>query len=333
MIHKFTVNNNDPYFGAVTLSNPEDSRKGCCTTAPTFTYACTGCNELKSEIRALKNKLAIDSIESARIGDHLRSQLANLKKELTQVEKMHAAQAQTIIEKNAQLVEANKNSLEFPKRMVDQFGRTFPEYHELVKQQDSTIRRLDTELVAATKSLADLKTRNLDPEPHKLKAAILTMQKQIDELKVALENEQKDHDNDNGTWIARYEYDLGKKNNEITTLKHENTNIKNHYCCECDSKLVPRNEETERLREEVRIRQVKIEDQNRIIGGKQEDINKLKIALNTAKAKQVLELKPAKKVMKEYEDKIRRLIDVANSKDSIIAGLQDSLRIGKKQIW
>ena len=333
MIHKFTVNNNDPYFGAVTLSNPEDSRKGCCTTAPTFTYACTGCNELKSEIRALKNKLAIDSIESTRIGDHLRSQLATAKKELSQVETMHAAQAQTIIEKNAQLVEASKNSLEFPKRMVDQFGRTFPEYHELVKQQDSAIRRLDAQVIILERDLGDIKKRNLDPEPHKLKAAILTMQKQIDELKTALENEQKDHDNDNGTWIARYEYDLGKKNNEITTLKYENTNIKNHYCCECDSKLVPQNEETERLREEVRIRQVKIEDQNRIIGRKQEEINELTISFNKAKAKQVLELKPATEIVREYEDKIRRLIDVANSKDSIIAGLQDSLRAGKKQLW
>ena len=292
MTTKFSISHNDPYFGCVTLSNPEDKGKGCCTTAtyaPKFTYYCSECERLRVDLTAERNAHAKDNIENSRVGDHLRAQLAKTKKELVEVERMHTAQARTIIEK--------------------------------------------------TQELQAIKERNLDPEPHALKAAVLVMQKQLDELTSALNKAKSDSELVRSQWSSWYDgmvnsyrkeiSKMDKQNQEyrntIQTLQRELSEAEAANDCGCDEWEGCECKTVAELEDETSIKQRKIEEQNGIIGAKQEEINNLKIALNKAKTKQTFEIKPAEAILRSYEDKIRRLIDVANSKDDIISGLQSEL--------
>lgn len=288
--NKFTINNNDPYFGCVTLTNPEDSGKGCCTSYPKFTYFCSECENLRAALTNERNSHAKDNIESSRVGDHLRAQLAKTKNELVEVERMHTAQARTIIEK--------------------------------------------------TQELQELKARNLDPEPHALKAAVLVMQKQLDELAAALDKTKAEKDDLRNQWscwyndmVLTYRKSMSateKQNQElremVTTLRGRLTEAEAAKDCGCNEWEGCDCKSVDELEEETSIKQRKIEEQNGIIGAKQEEINNLKIALNKAKAKQTFEIKPAAEIIKSYEDKIRRLLNVVASKDEIISGLQNDLR-------
>lgn len=295
MTEKFTITKNDPYFGCVTLTNPEDKGKEFPIT--TVSYYCPECARLKAALAEEKRKHTVDTIEYTRVSDHLRNQLAKAKNELVQVEAMHRTQAQTILEKM---------------RIITDFNQEHANYESLIE----TLREY----------INDLKARNLAPEPHKLKASILVMQKQLDELTTALAKEQTAHNQDNGIWASRYERDLGQKLSEIAILKRENINIKNHYCCECDSKLVTQNKEVQRLQEEKRIMRQKTEEQSKTIGAKQEEINNLKIELAKAREKQTFEIKPAEEIIRAYEDKLRRLLNIVSSKDEIISGLQSRIK-------
>ena len=290
MTTKFSINHNDPYFGCVTLTNPADKGKECCTQAPKFSYYCSECERLRTELTWEKNAHAKDNIEAGRVGDHLRAQLAKTKNELVEVERMHTAQARTIIEK--------------------------------------------------TQELQEIKARNLDPEPHALKAAVLVMQKQLDELAAALDKAKAEKDDLRNQWscwyndmVLSYRKSMSateKQNQElrvmVVKLRARITEMEESDNCGCDEWEGCDCKSVDELEEETSIKQRKIEEQNGIIGAKQEEINNLKIALNKAKEKQTFEIKPAAEIIKSYEDKIRRLLNVVASKDEIISGLQNDLR-------
>jgi len=195
------------------------------------------------------------------------------------------------------------------------------EVEKMHRNQAVTITEQAEELKA-------LKERNLDPEPHALKAAILVMQKQLDGLNAALSEAKKCHDDCDEVWRKAYDSTrqslnicLNNRDARIKELEEKLAEFESKEacnCCECDS--------FDQLREENRNLQRRVEEQNRQLGAKQEEINNLKVALNKAKAKQTFEVKPAAEIVRSYDDKIRRLLNVLASKDEIIAGLQNDLR-------
>lgn len=307
------IYNNDPRFGTISISNPQDEGKGCCTAAPVYSYSyfCGECENYRTALTAERNAHAKDNIENSRIGDHLRSQLAKMKKELAQVEEMHRAQASTIMEKFNEL--GHKS--------------------EIIADYEEQIEDLKAEL-------SGIKARNLDPEPHALKAAVLVMQKQLDELNAALDKARTDGEACKLAWSRAYDTMLhslqtaltnsDKESRErletIKTLERKLLDFENNYCCECDSRRVPQNEALAELGLDNSNKQRTIEEQNRMIGAKQEEINNLKVALNKAKSKQTFELKPADAIVKAYEDKLQRLLNIVASKEAIIEGLRNHIR-------
>jgi hypothetical protein len=282
MTEKFTINHNNPYFGCVTLTNPEDKVKNYAETYPSYTYYCSECARLRSLLDAEENSHAEDNVEGGRVRDHLRNKLARAENDLAVLEQMHGNQAKTIIEQ--------------------------------------------------AEEIKGLKERNLDPEPHALKAAILVMQKQLDELTVALNKAKKERVDCDADWRRMYKSMLDSYNHYVDECRKKIKELEEKLAaesedacnggecdeCECDT--------TDQLREENRNLQRRVDEQNRQLGAKQEEINNLRVALNKAKAKQTFEVKPAAEIVRSYDDKIRRLLNVLASKDEIIAGLQNDLR-------
>lgn len=288
MTEKFTINHINPYFGCVTLTNPEDKGKATVTAYPpytysSFTYYCSECARLRSLLDAEKNSHAADNVEGGRVRDHLRNLLAKAEANLAEVEKMHRNQAVTITEQ--------------------------------------------------AEELKALKERNLDPEPHVLKAAILVMQKQLDGLNAALSEAKKCHDDCDEVWRKAYDSTrqslnicLNNRDARIKELEEKLAEFESKEACNCCEWDECECDSFDQLREENRNLQRRVEEQNRQLGAKQEEINNLKVALNKAKAKQTFEVKPAAEIVRSYDDKIRRLLNVLASKDEIIAGLQNDLR-------
>ena len=244
MTEKFTINHNNPYFGCVTLTNPEDKGKSTVTafppyTYPSFTYYCSECARLRSLLDAEKNSHAADNVEGGRVRDHLRNLLAKAEANLAEVEKMHRNQAVTITEQ--------------------------------------------------AEEIKGLKERNLDPTPHALKAAILVMQKQLDELAVALNKAKKERVDCDADWQHAYKsmqdsYDhyVNECKKKIKELEEKLAAAESEYSCDCCEWDECECDPFDQLREENRNR--------------------------------------------SYDDKIRRLLNVLASKDEIIAGLQNDLR-------
>ena len=327
MTENFSINCNDPYFGAVTVSNPNNSGNSSATQYSTpyvpygsygyYSYYCPECTKLRADLTEEKNGRAKDNIDHFRIEDNLRSDINKTKKELSTIEDLHHQQEDTILS-----------------------------LYKISNDKSSTIFEYETKIAGLESELKALKERNLDPEPHALKASILIMQKQLDELNLALAKAKEDHDYSVKDWSDCYDslwkhfhttvekYEQGRRAYQATidTLKDEVASLadnsdcdceeENNYCCVCDAVITPTNEVVKGYAEENSALQKRIEEQNRIIGNKQDTINDLKVALGRSQKKQTFEVKPAIEIVKSYEDKIHRLMDIINSKDEIISGLQ-----------
>lgn len=203
-------------------------------------------------------------------------------------------------------------------------------HNELEKVKEMREKQAKT-IFSQMDKIRDL--QSLQDEVKSLKAQNELLSRDNDDLRKAYaecESRVKDHKIRFEQALKFYDTNLAERNaavNELTLqvrdLKEGRYTPEGDTCPECSNYRSQLN----KFRLENGLKMVEmqrnIEDQNRMLGERQETINNLRIALNKAKETTVVKQMPAEEIVRSFEDKINRLLDVIQSKEVIIQGLQD----------